>query len=164
GGVLGGPIVKNRTFFFANYEGFRQRAGITRITNVPTDAERQGHFEDANGNPVTVPVNSTSAQVFALFPEPNLNSAKGNFVSSPPTSKTTDRGLIKAAPRLSDNDSLAFRYSRTVADIFYPFTPGQSGTNVPGYGLDTSGGNHLLSIGYTRTFTPKTLNEARFGF
>ena len=44
GGTLGGPIVKNRTFFFLNYEGFRRKAGITRITNVPTLGATRGQF------------------------------------------------------------------------------------------------------------------------
>src|SRR5438132_11618484 len=44
GGTLGGPIIKNQTFYFLNYEGFRRRAGITRITNVPTLAELAGNF------------------------------------------------------------------------------------------------------------------------
>src|SRR5262249_26099273 len=39
GGTLGGPILRNRTFYFLNYEGFRRSAGITRITNVPTADE-----------------------------------------------------------------------------------------------------------------------------
>jgi hypothetical protein len=159
GGVLGGPVVKNRTFFFANYEGFRQRAGVTRITNVPTDDERNGIFPGA-----TVAVNPVSAQIFGLFPEPNLNSAKGNFISSPTLRNDTDQGLIKVDHHFSESDALTLRYSRTTLDIFYPFTPGQSGTNIPGYGVESSGGNHLLSLGYTRTLTPKTLNEARFGF
>ena len=64
GGTLGGPIVKNQTFFFLNYEGFRRKAGITRITNVPTLNERAGIFTDANGNPITVPVTALSAQIF----------------------------------------------------------------------------------------------------
>ena len=43
GGTLGGPMAKNNTFFFLNYEGFRRRAGITRITNVPTLDQRAGN-------------------------------------------------------------------------------------------------------------------------
>src|SRR5436305_9802418 len=70
GGTFGGPIVKNKTFYFLNYEGFRRRAGITRITNVPTLAQRAGIFTDANGNPVTLAVNPVSARVFSLFPQP----------------------------------------------------------------------------------------------
>jgi len=164
GGTLGGPVVRNRTFFFVNFEGFRQRAGITRITDVPTDNQRNGIFTDSTGSTVTIPVNPTSARIFALFPEPNLNSPKGNFVSSPTLQNNTNQGLIKIDHRFSQADSLSARYSRTGADVFYPFTPGQSGTNVPGYGLETTGGNQLLSLAYTRTLSLKTLNEARFGF
>jgi hypothetical protein len=164
GGTLGGPVVKNRTFFFLNFEGFRERAGITRITAVPTDDERNGIFEVSPGNTVTVPVNPVSAQVFALFPEPNLDPASGLFISSPTLRNNTNQGLIKIDHRLSAGDSLTARYSRTGLEIFYPFTPGQSGTNIPGYGLMVDGGNHLLSLGWTHTFSARMLNEARFGF
>jgi TonB dependent receptor-like, beta-barrel len=57
GGSIGGPIKRDRTFFFADYEGTRSREGITRVTNVPTLLERQGDFSqsrDIFGNPVFV--------------------------------------------------------------------------------------------------------------
>ena len=165
GGTLGGPILKNKTFFFLNYEGFRRRAGITRITNVPTLDERSGNFQDASGNPVTVPVNSVSAQIFdQLFPPPNLSDPQGNFIASPEQRDGTDQFLVKVDQRLRSSDNLSARYSRTRADIFFPFTPGQSGTNIPGYGLNDNGANHLVALSYTRVLTPRTLNEARFGF
>jgi hypothetical protein len=170
GGTFGGPIVKNKTFFFMNYEGFRRSAGITRITNVPTDVQRQGNFiftdpETQQQTPITVPVTPVSAQIFAtLFPEPNLTDPQGNFISSPSQSDGTDQFLVKVDHRLRTSDNFSARYSRTRADIFFPFTPGQSGTNVPGYGVNNNGTNHLVAISYTRVLTPRTLNEARFGF
>lgn len=164
GGTLGGPIIKDRTFFFLDYEGFRRRAGITRITNVPTLDQRAGNFVDNDGNPLTVTVNPVSAQVFGLFPEPNLVSQAGNFISSPEQTDNTDQFLVKVDHRLRASDSLSARYSHTGIDTFFPFTPGQSGTNVPGYGLNNEGGNHLVAISYTRVISPRTLNEARFGF
>ncbi len=164
GGTFGGPIIKNRTFFFLNYEGFRRRAGITRITNVPTLAERAGNFLDNNGNPITIAVNPTSAQLFNLFPQPNLSDPSGNFISSPEQSDSTDQFLIKVDHRVRSSDTLSARYSRTGVDTFFPFTPGQSGTNVPGYGVNDNGANHLIALSYTAVLSPKTLNEARFGF
>src|SRR5207245_2419190 len=153
GGTLGGPIEKNNTFFFLNYEGFRRQAGITRITNVPTLDQRAGNFTDANGNPVAIAVNPVSAQLFKLYPDPNLANPSGNFISSPEQSDATDQFLVKIDHRLRTSDSLSARYSRTRSDIFFPFTPGQSGTNVPGYGVNDDGANHLVSISYTRVIS-----------
>src|SRR5581483_1647696 len=164
GGTFGGPIIKNRTFYFLNYEGFRRRAGITRITNVPTLAERAGNFTDSNGNPVSVAVNPISAQVFNLFPQPNLSDPSGNFISSPEQTDNTAQFLIKVDHRVRSSDTLSARYSRTGIDTFFPFTPGQSGTNIPGYGVNDTGANHLIALSYTAVLTPRTLNEARFGF
>ena len=48
GGTLGGPIQKDKTFFFGYYEGFRNRQGETQLTTVPTQLERQGDFSQAN--------------------------------------------------------------------------------------------------------------------
>jgi len=165
GGTLGGPIVKNKTFFFLNYEGFRRAAGITRITNVPTSDERAGKFTDQNGNPITIAVNPASQQIFnTLFPQSNLNNASGNFISSPLQTDSTNQFLIKVDHHLNAADSLSVRFSRTGIDTLFPFTPGQSGTNVPGYGLNQTGDNDLVAISYTHVINPRTLNEARFGF
>jgi hypothetical protein len=164
GFTLGGPIVKNHTFFFGNYEGFRQRAGITRLTNVPTDAQRQGLFVDSQGQTVQVTVNPVSAQLFKLYPEPNTSQTGGNFVSSPTLTNDTNQGLIKIDHRFGANDTLTSRYSYTGASVFYPFTPGQGVTDIPGYGIFTDLTSHLGSLGWTHILNPHMLNEFRFGF
>jgi hypothetical protein len=160
GFVLGGPIVKDKTFFFGSYEGFRQRAGITKLTNVPSLAERMGTFGS-----VTVPVNAVSAMLFNLFPPPTPGASNPHsFVASPKLRNDTDEFLVKADHQLDASDNLALRYSCTRADLFFPFVPGQGGTTIPGYGVITSNTNHLASISYTRILSPASLNEFRFGF
>ncbi|MGB8591521.1 MAG: TonB-dependent receptor [Candidatus Acidiferrales bacterium] len=164
GATLGGPIQKDKTFFFGNYEGFRQVAGITNLTNVATDAERGGlFFNPATGLNQQVTVNPTSAQLFKLFPEPNTTESGGNFVSSPNLTNSTDQYMIKVDHQLS-HGLLTARYSYTGATIFYPFQPGQGTTAVPGYGVDDKETTHLASLGHTWFISPSNLNEFRFGF
>ena len=163
GGTLGGPIIKDKTFFFGNYEGFRQRAGITKLTVVPTDAQKLGIFNDANGNPVQLPLNPISAQLLQLYPEPNTTQPGGNFISSPPLRNSTDQYLIKADHHIG-NDSLTFRYSHTTFTVFSPFAGGQQTTAIPGFGIDNTGTTHLASIGYTKMLSAASLNEFRIGF
>lgn len=164
GFTLGGPIIKNKTFFFGNYEGFRQVAGITVLTNVPTLAERQGIFADSNGNPVQVTVNPVSAQLFKLFPLPNTSEPSGNFVSSPALTNSTNQYMIKGDHRFASGDSLSLRYSYTGFSILSPLAGGQQSTSFPGYGSLSNGTDHLASLSYTKILSASSLNEFRFGF
>ncbi|PYV85758.1 MAG: hypothetical protein DMG05_22070, partial [Acidobacteria bacterium] len=106
GGNIGGPIIKDRTFFFGDYEGYRSRLGETSNLTIPTLLQRQGDFSEP-GNPVIynpfdidpgtghprpfagnrIPsnlINPASANVMALLPPPNLNVPVGqaNFNGS----------------------------------------------------------------------------------
>ncbi len=164
GATLGGPIQKDKTFFFGNYEGFRQVAGITNLTNVPTDTDRSGLFlNPATGQMQQVAVNPTSAQLFKLFPEPDTTQSGGNFVSSPTLTNSTNQYMIKADRHLA-HGMLTARYSFTGATIFYPFQPGQGVTAIPGYGVNDKETSHLASLGHTWFISPSNLNEFRFGF
>src|SRR5450755_4480365 len=164
GATLGGPIKRDKTFFFINYEGFRRIAGITEITNVPTLLQRQGIFTNASGQQVQIPVNPISARLFQLWPAPNLSSQLGNFVSSPNLIQDTDQGLVKIDHRFTNNDVVFLRYSSSRVDTVFPFTPGQSSTSVPGFGTVLTGSSDLLSFNYTKIFGPRWLNDARFGY
>ena len=66
GGAAGGPIWKNRTFFFADYEGIRQSLGISTITTVPSPAARLGHLSTGD-----VTVDPAAAKYLTFWPSPN---------------------------------------------------------------------------------------------
>src|SRR5258708_32922205 len=73
-GSIGGPIIKDRTFFFADYEGLRQSQGITQVDTVPSQAALDGHFctPPYCSTTSTVPVDSQAAPFLKAFdPLPN---------------------------------------------------------------------------------------------
>jgi hypothetical protein len=171
----GGPIVRERTFFFADYEGRIAREGITRISNVPTAAERSGDFT-ASFLPTPVvpgfgplpiipaffqhPVGTAIAQ---LFPLPNRASPGANFVSSP-TQRDNEHHFDVRVDQVFKQADLAVRYSFGDRDFFEPFSTAQGSSLVPGYGNHVTPRFHNLMVSETHTLSPNFVNEFRFGF
>ena len=178
GGSFGGPIRENQTFFFVDYEGGRSREGITRITNVPTAAERSGDFSQSifgvpinpftgqpfdNGRIPDFMINPVGRAIAALYPLPNVNVPTQNFVSSPTQSDDTDSFDVRLDHRFTSNSSLVVRYSFGERDLFEPFT-GPAFSLVPGFGDTVKRRNQNFMVGETHVFSPTLVNEARFAF
>jgi len=174
---FGGPLVRNRTFFFADYEGTRSREGITRLANVPTLREREGDFSQSAFAPIdpltgqpfpggVIPVERQSAigrRIAALYPAPNRDDAFQNFVSSPVQRDRNDSFDVRLDHSLSGRSNLVFRYSFNDRDLFEPFS-GPTFSLVPGYGVNIPRRSQNVMLGETHVFTPAFINEARVAF
>ena len=175
---LGGPVVKNRAFFFADYEGTRVREGITRVTNVPTLAERMGDFSRslfrAPINPFTqqpfpdnkIPeafISPIGLAIAALYPAPNRAARFQNFVSSPTLRDRDDHFDARLDYSISAVSELTFRYSFADRKLFEPFS-GLSFAAVPGFGNEVPRRAQNLMISETHIFSPAFVNEARVAF
>jgi hypothetical protein len=175
---IGGPVIKDRTFFFGDYEGTRLREGLTRVTNVPTLAERRGDFSQSLfAKPVipgtatpfpgnTIPAafqNSVGAKLAALYPTPNRNVPFENYVSSPARKDRDDLFDVRIDHRLSNSSQLSGRYSFDDRNLFEPFS-GAGFAAIPGFGTQIERRGQNFMIGETHTFSPRLLNDLRFAY
>ncbi len=182
GGSLGGRIIENKTFFFADYEGTRLREGITRVTNVPTLAERQGNFSASllpkpvippglqgagfpfPGNTLPAPfINPVGAKIAALYPLPNRATPLANYISSPTQRDRNDLFDVRLDHQFSNSSQFAARYSFNDRLLFEPFA-GPTFTQVPGYGNDVPRRGQNIMLGETHIFSPAFVNDLRIAF
>lgn len=150
GASLGGPILKNRTFFFGSYEGLRQKVAQTLVATVPTDSYRAAVL---TSSPALAPF-------LNAYPHSNgaSNGPIGAFYNhASGTQNTEDSYLVRVQHTFNDRNNMFVRYNIDHATIMAP-----SGSLFDQSITATSPMN--ATIQYTHIFSPTLLNEARLGF
>jgi hypothetical protein len=167
---LGGPVVKDRTFWFAAWEGWREYGSLPAIASVPTQA-RINNFTTGGGV-----VNGAIANLLAMNPWGMSLPATGDDPADPTSDKTVqvadrfsnrvDSLILKLDHHLGGgdrNDLLTGRYFFGDSDQSFPFALG-GGTTIPNYNTTTPTRVQVLSLSYTHVWTPKLVMEVRGGW
>ena len=151
GGQLGGPIFRDKAFFFTSYEGLRQRQRLNINSLALSDAQRA-----AANDPVIV-------KLIGLIP-------RANFVDSSGTSR-----FVGLASALVDTDQWSFdaSYNHDQDDHWHGYysvyrtlllEPTRNGNTIPGFGNTTIQLRQIFTFNETHVFGPSLVNELRFGF
>jgi outer membrane receptor protein involved in Fe transport len=169
GTALGGSIVKDHTFFFINYEGLRERKGITTNTSVPDDNARQGLLPSVNGSGlVNVGVSPTSALFIGLYPRPNgpelisdgVPSGLALFTGSEVQTIREDYAVLRIDETIGNNNQIFGRYVFDDGVGVFPF----QSTAIPGFPGERPIRSQYLMLSWQREITNHLLNEAKFNF
>ena len=159
GGSLGGPIFKDRTFFFLAYEGQREKVGIPTPATIPTQDEINA-FVTGGGV-----INPVIQQLLALNPftagQP-LPQSDGNLTLSADGSNRLDSFIGKVDHHIG-NDVFTGRYFFGDSDQSFPLGL-TGGSAVPGYNTVTPTRVQVVSLSYTHVISPKLLLEIRGGY
>ena len=162
GGVFGGPIIKNRTFFFGGYEGQREFVFSPSVVRVPsaTDIANARAANAAAG----VIENPLSTNILQLFPTANLNVAAGNnFSFAAPNTNNSDNFLIKIDHHFNDRFGLSGRYVFGDGSQTFPLTSG-NGSPLPAYQTVVPTRIQLVGLNLWQVLSKTLVNETRVGY
>lgn len=177
GGSLGGPIKKDKTFFYGVYEGLRQTLGVTSNLTVPGAGCHgpAGAVLTVAACPDIAPLTSVTvspyiAPFLALQPAPNVPTPAGQLSSydySAPSTASENYGQIRIDENFSASDTFFGRYTIDNG-VFNNATTTEAvsstGNNYPQFGLAGNTRNQWLTLSENHIFTPSLLNIARFSF
>jgi len=172
GAAFGGPIKKDKMFFFADYEGFRRVTRQLEINSLPTMEQRAGNIGLPVRNPVTgreylngiIPQSDMTPfarKVLSELPAVNRPGISNNFESLPRRSDVNDKGDIKVDYYANSNWTMFGRYSHRLMNNFEPpAIPGPSGGNANG---NVRVRNYQIAGGATWTMDARSVMEFRVG-
>jgi hypothetical protein len=160
GGVFGGPIIHNRTFFFLGYEGQRERVTSPFTAIVPTAADIAA--ADALNTAAGRSRSSLSTALLALFPQPNATGAN-NLASASPNQNNNDNFLVKVDHRFSERFQLNGRYVFGQGDQNFPLSAGNGSPLAP-YQTVVPTRVQLAGLNLTQSYSSRFINETRLGY
>jgi len=169
GFTFGGPMIKDRLFFFTDYEGFRSIANTLTFASIPTLEDRAGILPVAVTNPQTgasyaagtpIPMTSFARKVLNDLPQPTGPGRSNNYQQLSGDRNFNDKYDAKIDGQIRPTMQGFLRWSQRKVNIFNePNIPGLSGGNSNGF---TRILNQQFAAGYTWTTTPRSVLEARF--
>jgi Carboxypeptidase regulatory-like domain/TonB dependent receptor len=175
GASLGGPLQRQKTYFFGDFEGFRLIQGRAPAEQtVPTayEHEHPGDFTDAGG-PLLTRLDPVGLAYFRLYPEPNVPGSTNQFVSGPSGSNNSTIADLRIDRKFSERDQFfsRFSYNRTLVYIPGQFPPVvEDGMTVqPGGSLSSFAGNMddtgvNTVLDYSHVFRPTLILDLRAGY
>lgn len=182
GGSLGGPIIKDRTFFYGDYEGLRLVSGVTYQSTVPTIDEYDNINSIAGGSPQAlvaagngtagVAISPVALNYLKLYPMPNaggVGQLTNNYIVSPNKTQSSNAADARVDQKFNDRNIFFARYNYVNVGTF---TPQALGTTN---GIQVSGGRYIfagpaidkaqqIGLGFTHTFTQNLLVDLRAGY
>jgi len=176
GASIGGPLVHDRTFFFANYEGFREVQASTAIATVPNALAHQGLLP-SSGNPgacsnaspsgcVAVTVDPRVEQFLALLPPTNgadNGDGTADLITANKGSTTENLGIVRVDHNFSESHSLFGRYMIDDSSSVVPYVATPPGTFVPGFPTLHQARNQYFNAQDRSNFGQDLLNELQVG-
>jgi Carboxypeptidase regulatory-like domain len=165
----GGPVLlpglyngKGKTFYFGQYQGFRQVLGTTQVFPVPTEQERAGLDTTAfPGDTLTVPVDPGIAHVLARYPLPNNPVGSygiHTYASSAPVVTDADQFSIRIDHRISDRSQFFARFNFN--NLNGPTTNPDQTVIDPSFGIRYIDRQRNVAFSYTRTVSPRLILES----
>jgi outer membrane receptor protein involved in Fe transport len=164
GASLGGPIIKDKTFYYVDYEGQQEPVGVVTIASVPTGSAPDGSLLPSDAS------NSVIAALLARNPWPAPNLVKGALyqpgtasVVSPSYNELTSF-IAKIDHSINANNTLTGRYFFGDSVQSFPLALTSSGGQLPGFNTFTPTRVQLVSLSYTHTIGSNKVNELRYGW